>query len=634
MKKLTNQVLLLVLMLWASVTFAQQNQGQVVVQVKSPGTLSDDTPTEVWEGKVRDIKIVGTLNSTDLRTVRQFCGSDEYGGDYPHEAIRSIDLSEVKFTSGGIYYLSVSDNNNGGALQEFSIKKGEEAMLPERMFWACTSIESIVLPNSIDSIGVGAFWKAIELKNLSIPNRVKKIHSTAFGACNKLEHLTLPSQLESLGGYAFSHCKHLKSVTIPKGVKKLGIRVFEQTDSLATINLPEQMNSFDPECFFHAIGLKKIKIPEGIKEIPRNCFSFCDSLQEITFSSTVESIGNSAFQSCKALKSINFAEGLKFIERFGFIDCSGIESIKFPNSLQTIDVEAFRNCKSIKTIDFGKGIEGIGELAFFHNHALKRVVFPESLKQIDFSAFGECESLEEVELGKSSPEFFQNPFLGCKKMKRFIVDKDNKTHAVINNALCTADGSILLSYPNMADTAFKMGDKVKGIDDFSFWFCDNLKEVTFSPAFTSFGDQPFHGCVNIKKMTINNPVPVECFDIQGSFDGLNTAECEVYVPKGSLEAFKKSPMWSRFNLKESTSGIDQIGIDAGAQVKVMNGLVQLSDLLPHRTLVMLTDLAGHSVLTMRPATATTTIDVAELGTGTYILTLVIDGKAQSQKIVL
>lgn len=70
-------------------------------------------------------------------------------------------------------------------------------------------------------------------------------------------------------------------------------------------------------------------------------------------------------------------------------------------------------------------------------------------------------------------------------MKRFIVDKDNKTHAVINNALCTADGTILLSYPNMADTAFKMGNKVKGVDDFSFWFCDNLKEVTFSPAFTS-----------------------------------------------------------------------------------------------------------------------------------------------------
>ena len=51
----------------------------VVVNVSKPGALYEEAPDKVWEDVVHTLKITGKINSYDLRIIRGFCGSDEYG---------------------------------------------------------------------------------------------------------------------------------------------------------------------------------------------------------------------------------------------------------------------------------------------------------------------------------------------------------------------------------------------------------------------------------------------------------------------------------------------------------------------------------------------------------------------------
>ena len=97
-------------------TGCQEEEGnrikKVVVSVDKAGELEDKIPENVWLDVVDTLKIVGPLNSYDLRWVRKFCGADEYGALIP-TTLKRIDLSEVSFVSTGdtsdSYYIFTDD---------------------------------------------------------------------------------------------------------------------------------------------------------------------------------------------------------------------------------------------------------------------------------------------------------------------------------------------------------------------------------------------------------------------------------------------------------------------------------------------------------------------------------------------
>ncbi|MFC2771046.1 MAG: leucine-rich repeat domain-containing protein, partial [Porphyromonas endodontalis] len=241
---------LLVLMAWVVCSVAslwhanaQEENFDAVVNLSEAGKLYDEAPDNIWEETAVSVKIIGKLNSYDLRVLRQFCGSDEYGTKRPHASVRRIDLSEATIVpGGGTYYIRVEDLGN---MREYVVDETKPDMLPEKLFYGCSTIESLTLPKNIRSIGIGAFFKCENLKEVIIPDEVTHIYATVFGACPVLEEIKLPSKLEFLGNYAFTHCRALKEITIPEGVKEIRHNSFDQTDALKVINLPKEMETFD-----------------------------------------------------------------------------------------------------------------------------------------------------------------------------------------------------------------------------------------------------------------------------------------------------------------------------------------------------------------------------------------------------
>jgi len=105
-------------------------------------------------------------------------------------------------------------------------------------FWGCESLTSVTIPNSVTSIGGGAFGDCRSLTNITIPNSVTFISNGAFDYCINLTSINIGNGVKSIGDYAFADCYNLTSVTIPRNVTTIGNYAFQYCTRLITVYLP------------------------------------------------------------------------------------------------------------------------------------------------------------------------------------------------------------------------------------------------------------------------------------------------------------------------------------------------------------------------------------------------------------
>lgn len=139
------------------------------------------------------------------------------------------------------------------------------------------SLDNIEIPCEISgievkSIGSDAF-RGLNIKNIKIPNSVKKISANAFAFCNFLETITIPSSVSEIGTSAFFGCKSLKSVTIENGLEEIPVNCFHLCDKLETVVLPESIALINTGAFVDCPSLKVITIPNENVFISATSFS-------------------------------------------------------------------------------------------------------------------------------------------------------------------------------------------------------------------------------------------------------------------------------------------------------------------------------------------------------------------------
>ena len=110
---------------------------------------------------------------------------------------------------------------------------GEEVEhIPAYLCYQLTSLNTIVIPNSVTSIGTNAFSFCSGLKTVTIPNSVTSIGTNAFSFCHGLKTVTIPNSVTDIGDEAFYYCTGLKTVTIGNSVKSIGDKAFYHCSSL------------------------------------------------------------------------------------------------------------------------------------------------------------------------------------------------------------------------------------------------------------------------------------------------------------------------------------------------------------------------------------------------------------------
>ncbi|MBR1726112.1 MAG: leucine-rich repeat protein [Muribaculaceae bacterium] len=95
---------------------------------------------------------------------------------------------------------------------------------------------SVTIPNSVTTIGSGAFSFCSGLTSVTIPNSVTSIGGGAFSCCSGLTSVNIPNSVTTIGDDAFYGCSGLTSVTLPNSVTTIGYSAFYGCSGLTRID--------------------------------------------------------------------------------------------------------------------------------------------------------------------------------------------------------------------------------------------------------------------------------------------------------------------------------------------------------------------------------------------------------------
>lgn len=286
-------------------------------------------------------------------------------------------------------------------------------------------IKSVILPNSIVSIGREAFGHCPQLSSITIGDKVSSIEADAFVNCKQMEKvivhdistwcniafctadsnplsyahhiyiddnteikdLIIPENVTSIGEYAFYKCYGLTSATIPNGVIAISDYAFCYCGSLKSVLLPKSIKTIGNHSFEYCNELTSLKLPDGVVSIGNSAFLHCYNLTDFSMPNSVSSIGAYVFSNCRNLKSINISNNIVSIPNYAFLVCDKLEKITIPNSVSDIGDYAFSGCTSLSSIVIPNNVTSIGNSAFEHCSSLTYLTIPEKISFIGSRAF-------------------------------------------------------------------------------------------------------------------------------------------------------------------------------------------------------------------------------------------------------
>ena len=298
-------------------------------------------------------------------------------------------------------------------------------------FYDCSALTSITIPNSVTSIGECAFWGCNSITSIVV-NEDNTIYDSRENCNAIIETITntlilgcqntiIPNSVISIGDGAFSDCSSLTSIAIPNSVTSIGRYVFSGCSALTSIAIPNSVTSIGYSAFSGCSSLTSITIPNSVTSIGDYAFYDCSALTSITIPNSVTGIGNSAFRACSSLTSIAIPNSVTSIGDWAFSSCYSLTSITIPNSVTNMGDYAFRGCSLLISpiynancfaymptsysgfYEIPKGIKQIAGGAFSHCSSLISIAIPNSVTSIGDGAFSSCSSLTSITCEAETP---------------------------------------------------------------------------------------------------------------------------------------------------------------------------------------------------------------------------------------
>ena len=389
------------------------------------------------------------------------------------------------------------------------------------------SITSVVFGQYVESIGNYAFFSCRSLSKLDFSkSSVKTIGDYAFTVCKSLESIEFPDSLESIGYGAFSAytdgyygsyvASSLKSVKFGGGLKSIesyafyenralntvkftgdaltsiGYRSFYNTD-ITELDLSGANASIGTYAFYSCNSLRTVKL-SGVNTIESGAFYGCDELVNLEMSDTLTTIEGSAFCSCTSLKTVIFSDSVTTIADGSFTDCTGLESVTIGKGCTSVTASAFTRNVNLVKFDVSEDNENYASVdgVLYNKEKTAVICYPKSLSgecvipdtvtSIEKAAFENCNKLTKITIGSGVETVNPYAFNQCNLLAT-VVFKDSDT---ANKKICER-----AFYYCGSLTEVDFGNAVTSIGDYAFTICSKIKSLEFPDSLTSIGQFAF-----------------------------------------------------------------------------------------------------------------------------------------------
>lgn len=394
---------------------------------------------------------------------------------------------------------------------------GDVVIIPEYLFWGCTGLTEITIPENVQQIGGAAFIDCNAISKITI-NAIKCIKMSSDN--NRPAFVGAPITTVEFGplattipDYAFYGCKTLTSITIPENITAIGGAAFQNCPNLTTVifnarncTVAHTILGDNITPAFNNPAITRVEFGPLVNNIPNYIFWGCKGITDIVFGPNIETIGQSAFYGCTSLNNITIPEGVTSIGGRAFADCKSLNTITFNavNCVNMVTMEnnvpmpAFEN-NALSAINFGNSVEIIPDYAFANCPNLKTFNIPTSVRHIGYKSFYGCKSLQSVTIPENVTSIGGLAFAEC----------NNLVDVVFNATRCTGaskieNGQTLSAFHNSKSIKnVTIGANVENLPDYLFFGCSNLNTINIPQNIKTIGNNTFAGCSNLTTLNYN-----------------------------------------------------------------------------------------------------------------------------------
>ncbi len=393
-----------------------------------------------------------------------------------------------------------------------------------------TILETVVIPDTVRSIGNFAFYGATNLKEVIVEgNNLVTIGIGAFAGCTSLNSFDLPSSVTNIGKYCFAGMSINNSAT--NGITFNGEGSWSVVDKWAnvdmafsTMNIPSDssLSVINNYAFYNLTNLKQITLPTTLTSL--NYLAFLNSGIEyvdafaggnfISYQGAVYSADGKTLIYYPAKGAAGFAlkSGTTAIASYAFYDNKNITTVTSGASLITIGAYAFYQCENLESIalDDNTTLTTIGDYAFSKSK-LAYFNFPTSFSSLGKGAFKNSTNLSAASfLGQSISSISDEAFYACNKLAEITIPR---SVAIIGK-------NAFFGCTQLINVTFGENSVLNTIDDYAFANCTKIATVSLPTSIRTINQYAFAGISGKMNLDLSS-VPSELITL-GDYAFSNT----------------------------------------------------------------------------------------------------------------
>jgi len=389
---------------------------------------------------------------------------------------------------------------------------GTYAEMQSNLFEGCVSLRSVDLSNckELEILPTKMFTGCSGLETLLLPENLQTFHNYAFYGLTALKEITIPASVTDLGGYTFDGCTSLETVTFAEGnpltqlgtdgirpeAPAWGVNLFANTPALKTVILPENLTTIGISCFENS-GVENIDLPATVRIIAQKAFKNCDNLVDAGLSAELLYLGDEAFYDCDKLETAELTFGLEYLGAYAFAYCEQLLKAYVPASVTSFAGNPFMGCSGVKSFELDPDSTDfvVKDGVMYNKDMTVLLYYPANLTAETFTF---PETVSQIAAGA---------FAGA-QLKHFVVPEQilELPDNAFNNAA-------------IETVTFHAG--LQSIGDHAFDGCKNLNNVTLLHTIKEVGDYVFANCTGLTNFIFEETPPTVTPTVIGShfFDG-------------------------------------------------------------------------------------------------------------------